>query len=647
MALATITKTSFTGGELDPALYGRFDLRAYGEGAARLRNVVVQTTGGVRRRAGLSVVAELPGVLRLVPFDEGEADIVLALGDRTLTVLVDGNPVQAPIATPWTTARLGDLDWTRIGDRLLLCHGEVEPHLLGRDMVGQWALWRAQFATGEEDGAVRSLQPFARYAAEDMAIQAVHPNFAPEAPIPAFQDGQAVFVELVTSAPFFTAAHYGTRLRIKGREVVLTNLRTTSSGQVNGIARVVQDLVDGRTTRRWEEQAFSAARGWPVAVTQHQERLVLGGSRDLPDQIWFSKVGDPFNFDTGTGLDDEAVVFRLRGDRFHRIRHLLSDRRLQVFTTTGEWVVNGSPLGPTNVSIEPQTQVGSPEGRGVRPLSVDGATLFVGQSGRDLREFLFTDTEQAFQAADIALLSRHLMVDPVEMAFDSPRRVLTIVRGDGHLITVTLDRNSNVAGWALQEISGAVLSLAMRGRRRYALVRRFGKTFLEAWDDAEALDHVRTLKAAVPTGHWTGFGYLEGQRLRAVFADGGSEDGVVSGGTLRLTRATVSVRVGLPFVHEVVPLPPTLGAGQGGQNRLYRPVRVVLRLLATRALRVDTGEGLREMPLPGGGTPFTGDIQMRAIGWRRGLEQPPWRIIQDDALPFELLSVSIELKVNA
>ncbi|MCB1884823.1 MAG: hypothetical protein KDG89_12645 [Geminicoccaceae bacterium] len=647
MTLATITKTSFTSGEIDPALYGRLDLRAYGEGAARLRNVVVQTTGGVRRRAGTGVVRELPGVLRLLPFDEGEADIVLALGDRTLTVLVDGVPVQAPIASPWAAAQVGDLDWTRIGDRLLLCHGEVEPQILGCDMVGQWALWRAQFATGEADGVVRSLQPFARYAAEDVAIQAVHPDFAAEAPIPAFRDGQAVFVELVTSAPFFTAAHYGVRLRLKGREVVLTNLRTTSSGQVNGIARVVQDLVDGKTTRRWEEQAFSAARGWPVAVTQHQERLVLGGSRDLPDQIWFSKVGDPFNFDTGTGLDDEAVVFRLRGDRFHRIRHLLSDRRLQVFTTTGEWVVSGSPLGPTNVSVEPQTQVGSPEGRQVRPLSVDGATLFVGRSGRDLREFLFTDTEQAFQASDIALLSRHLMVDPVEMAFDSPRRVLTIVRGDGHLVTVTLDRNSNVAGWSLQEVKGAVLSIAMRGRRRYLLVRRFGKTFLEAWDEAEAQDHVRTLTATVPTKGWTGFDYLEGQRLRAVFADGTTEDGVVEGGTLRLTRAATSLHVGLPFAHEVVPLPPVFGSGQGGQNGLYRPVRIVFRLLNSRKLRADTGEGLREMALPGGGQPFTGDVGTRAIGWRRGLEQPPWRVSQDDALPFELLSVSLELKVNA
>ena len=35
-------------GELDPRLLGRSDLRAYENGAARLRNVLVETTGGVR-----------------------------------------------------------------------------------------------------------------------------------------------------------------------------------------------------------------------------------------------------------------------------------------------------------------------------------------------------------------------------------------------------------------------------------------------------------------------------------------------------------------------------------------------------------------------------------------------------------------------
>ena len=40
-------KASFTAGELAPELYGRGDLRAFENGARRLRNVVIQPTGGV------------------------------------------------------------------------------------------------------------------------------------------------------------------------------------------------------------------------------------------------------------------------------------------------------------------------------------------------------------------------------------------------------------------------------------------------------------------------------------------------------------------------------------------------------------------------------------------------------------------------
>ena len=52
MSRVLVAKTSFTAGELDPALLGRLDLKAQEDGAARLRNVIVQATGGVTRRPG-------------------------------------------------------------------------------------------------------------------------------------------------------------------------------------------------------------------------------------------------------------------------------------------------------------------------------------------------------------------------------------------------------------------------------------------------------------------------------------------------------------------------------------------------------------------------------------------------------------------
>ena len=108
--------------------------------------------------------------------------------------------------------------------------------------------------------------------------------------------------------------------------------------------------------------------------------------------------------------------------------------------------------------------------------------------------------------------------------------------------------------------------------------------------------------------------------------------------------------VGVPYAHAVEPLPLVVPDGSGiSLDRPYRPVRVVFRLLATGGLRADTGAGLRALDLGAAGDigAFTGDVGVRALGWRRGLKRPPWRVSQDDPVPCTILSVTSEIKGNA
>lgn len=51
-----IVSNSFVSGEISPELYGRHDLKAYFNGAARLENFIVRRTGGIRKRAGTDVL---------------------------------------------------------------------------------------------------------------------------------------------------------------------------------------------------------------------------------------------------------------------------------------------------------------------------------------------------------------------------------------------------------------------------------------------------------------------------------------------------------------------------------------------------------------------------------------------------------------
>jgi hypothetical protein len=633
MTRAFISQTNFSAGELDPRMLGRTDLRSFENGAAKLRNVVVETTGGVRRRPGMAYVASAAGPGRLVDLEIGPGlAYLLAFSDAQVDVFRDG-VLRATVAAPWADEQLGQIAWAQSGDSLLVTHPDVPPQQLKRESDTVWTIGQWIFA--ELEPGVTA-QPFARFADPAIEMQS---------------SGATGTVTLNTSAAVFVAAHLGGVVRMKGKQIELTNIQTSTQA----VGLVLQPLLDTGPTKNWDELAFSEARGWPVSVSFHQDRMVIGGSRDLPNGLWLSRTGRRFNFDVGTGLPDEAIDFRLAANDTPAIRALMSGRNLQVFTSTSEWVVTGTPLTPTDIDVQQQSRIGSPRDRHVPPRDVDGATLFAARNGRELREFLFVDTEQAYQAADLAILAQHLVRNPVDQVFDQKRRLFLIVNEDGSLATIAIYRNADIAAWSLHETDGRVLSVAVVADETMLLVDRPGGVQIEQLDDELMVDAGLRLSQSPPAQVWTGLSDLEGREV-ALVADGVVLERItVAGGQVVLDTPASELVVGLPYRHVIEPMPATFGGAQGGgQDPVYRPVRVSLRLFETRSLHIDTGDGLRDVPLHtiGGGPkdrspdPFTGDRALRALGWRRGADQPPWRIEQDTPLPCALLSATTEVKVN-
>ena len=554
MSRVFVTKTSFTAGELDPQLLGRLDLKAQEDGAARLRNVLVRATGGVARRPGLARVAALPGAVRLVNFEAPFGPALLALGAARIDI-VRGTRVIAGPASMWTEAQLADISWTRTGGRLLIVHPQVPPYLLVETAVDQFQLVRFEFETSGSD-LTHIYQPYARFAAANVALELRDPDTGDSD-----DELDVGTVDLVASEPVFHPLLLGAIFRYKRHEIEIRSVdpfdRTRASGKLR------EQVENGKATRDWDEQAFGSMRGWPATVTVYQDRLVIGGSRDLPDWLWTSKTGRHANFDLGEALDDEGIAFRLGGDELHTIRGLQAGRQLQVFTNAGEWVVRGTPLAPTTAQLELQTRVGSWAARRLRPLDVDGATLFIGASGRELREFLFADSEQAYQAADIALLARHLLVDPIDIAFDGRRRLLLILRADGRAAAATIDRNSNVVGWTLLEAVGRLRAVAMHQGEPWLLAEIGGQVLLVRLDDAMGVDHGRTLTSGTARTAWSGLAELEGQAVMTVSEEGRVARLTVAGGGITLPEATRRVTVGTPFTHEVEPMPVPVPSGRG------------------------------------------------------------------------------------
>lgn len=630
MTRINLLQTNFTSGELDPQLLGRSDLRSQENGAAILRNVFVETTGGVRRRSGMAYLNSAAGRGRLATFEPSSGGVYLfAFSDLQLDIYED-QTLLATLTTPWVEDDIAQLSWTQFGDSVIVTHPDHAPQRVVKVSDVSWLIEDLEFSE-KESGL--SCQPFARFADDDITLTA---------------SADTGSTTLTASDDVFVAEHLGTIFRFQGDQIQLTNILSPTSA--DGLILAAAALVDTGPTTDWDEQAFSDARGWPIAMSFHQNRMVIGGSRDLPNGLWLSRSGRFLDFDLGTGLADEAIAFRLSANSAPAIRALQSGRHLQVFTSTGEWIVTGDPLTPENIQVGEQSRIGSIVDRQVPPRDVDGATLFASRSGQEIREFVFADTEQAYQAPDLALLARHLVNDPVDQAFDRRRRLFLIVMADGSMATIGIYRNADIVAWSQQTTEGVILSIAVSDTRTFLLVERMNGVFIEELIDDLFVDAAVRLSEISPTTVWSGLDHLEGQTVTVLTEAGAVETATVTAGQITLALAATNIDVGLAYSHIVEPLSPATTSTSGRtQEPLYRPIRLVLRVLETSSLSVDTGSGPRDLlfPTSSAPTPFTGDQTLRALGWRRGANESPWRIEQSTPLPFTLLSATTEIKVNS
>lgn len=623
-------KTTFTAGEVSRDLLGRGDLNAYSNGALALRNLFIFPTGGVTRRSGLRFIDEVDSTGRLISFEfNTEQTYLLVLTDEQIDIYYEGEH-QTTLSAPWTDAQIDQVVWTQSADTLLLTHPQHPPKTLTRNSGGTWSL--IDWVWYEEEGV--RFQPYYKFADSAVTITT---------------SGTSGTITLTASDDVFIEDHEGVRFRIGGKEVTVTDVASATVAT----ATTIEDLDGSSATIDWQEQVFSPVHGYPVTVAFHQDRLVIGGSMDLPNRLWFSKSGDLFNFNTGTGLDDEAIEFAILSDQVNAIRGLFSGRHLQVFTSGAEWMVTGDPLTPTSVQLKRQTRVGSVTSRYIPPVNVDGATLFVARNRQEIREFLYTDLEQAYQATDLALLSRHIITAPVDQDFDASRRLLFLVRDDGKFATLTVYRAEQVAAWTLHETSGSVKSVSVVGDDVYLLIDRDGTYTIELFDDAFYLDSALAGESEEATTTWSGLDHLEGQTV-SVLADGVVQsDKVVSSGSITIDSAAETVQIGLPYTHKVEPLPPS-AVGPAGGGRAVRMVEAIYRIEDTQALRLDVGRGYDDAVLRQFGGDIlddpppsvSGNVRVRAFGWKPDGEDPLWVIEQSSPLPFTLLSVTMELKVN-
>jgi hypothetical protein len=231
-------------------------------------------------------------------------------------------------------------------------------------------------------------------------------------------------------------------------------------------------------TTQWDEQVFSSVNGFPKTASFHEQRLFFGGVTALPDGIQASKVADFYNFDVGDAEDSDSVQIQIASDQINEIRHMVSSKVLEIFTNTGEFFLKppvSKPITPTDIQIIRQSSLGT-QLKGM-PKRFDGATIFIQNNGKTVREYFYNSGTEDFSSNSISLLSSHLISSPTDNATitslgDRTEQFYMIVNDDGTLAIFTSQRSEKIAGWMLWTTDGLIESVTSTSDTIYVAVKR-------------------------------------------------------------------------------------------------------------------------------------------------------------------------------
>lgn len=633
MYKTTITHTNFSYGEISPNLFGRGDITAYKSSAMMIRNMTVLPIGGIERREGLKYIDTLSGMGKLISFEYSADELfILFISDDYIYIYNKYNILMTKIDSPYTLEEIKNVRWSQKGNELYLVHPDVYPKILKYDSVKMiWKLINWEFEIVNEYNS--SSQPFSVFE-DNIGISLT----------PSALTGD---ITLTASKELFDDTYLGMKFHLCGGEVKVNSITSSNVAEVTVRATLSDILPD----YNWKEQVFSYKRGFPKSVAFHQNRLIIGGSKSLPNRIWFSKVGNYLNFDFGEGLDDEAIEFDIFSDRVNEILTVFSGKHLQIFTSDSEWIVTGSPLTPTSLCLKQQTKIGSVADRFIMPKLVEGSTIFVAKNKKEIREFFSGEIADSYTSDDLILLSNHLMNNPVEQDYNIKKRTLYVVQGDGSLSVLLTNKLNSLNAWFRYDTLGKFISICVVLDKVYVVVQRDDKYFLECFSEEVQTDCSKSFSYENGVETVSNLSHLEGKTV-VVNADGFAFDTKVENATISLPVSAKNIFVGLPYTHILAPLPVLIGG--------FVPPKAVklfdlsFRVADTTLLQVDTGQGLRNITcldfdaskiLDSRLPTWSGDIHVKSKGFIRSFEVPVWKI--QGAMPYNIRILNISYIIGS
>jgi hypothetical protein len=672
-----IAQNGFHSGEITPNAFAQDQISAYVNGVKRLVNYNLLNEGGIERRPGLQRIAALSAEAVGAPFEFSE-DQKYALIFRNLALDVylvdDSDPTVLPVTSfvetvttnaTWTTSLLDTLRYHHSGDTMFLCDGTGSQIMKRIVRTSATTFEINDFEFEENSAGFPMYQPYYKFASSGNTMT------------PSATTGA---ITLTLSEAHWTAAHVGDIVRYVGKEVLITGY--TSSTVVSGAVRQTLSATVANTD--WDEPVISPSNGYPLAVSLAEQRLHIAGTRDFPHGNWFSNTTAFFKFDEGTGESNEMIDRPIDSGKIETIRGVNVNGNIEIFTDQGEHYI---PLSETQALTPSFSPIRAQDKNGispyVRPITYDGATIFVQRIGIVLREFIFTDSSRRFVSTPLSLLGTHLYQQSIngsEVPADVKRSAVingttrrpesyyyNVNIGTGELICFHSIRSEKVAGFARYTTPGKFHDIFSVGNQLFAIVKRatsgnafssvfssvFGRDYtnysLERFDSSFTLDWATYLESPTAKTVWTGLDYLANQEVHVV-----SRNAVYHGtftvsaaGVLTIDEPDTSIVVGLDPGTMITTLRPRFNsAGYTIMGEIKRLVAIKIEMSNAYSLTVQATSKLIIRKV-------TDDLSMDPVAVT-GLREFPLRgygrggevvLTQSEPLPLKILGYSLEVMV--
>jgi len=366
---------------------------------------------------------------------------------------------------------------------------------------------------------------------------------------------------------------------------------TTSPTPVYGVVKVTgytdaqnitvsvqgAELPKNTKTLSWKESAFSARQGYPRALAIFDGRLVLAGTKRMPQAFFYSALNRYTEFNAKTTLADEAFFIQARSEDQSPIQWLSAQRDLFVGTESVEGIVRSRKADEAQSAVNlPVIRWNESIGSAYKPaLQVRDNTILLQRGQRSINMIAYVLESDGYAGEEVSLMCPHLLDGKVTQmaAMSEPYTGLYAVV-DGNLAHLVFEPKLQVTSWCqFTFLNGSVKSIQTLANNDgddevYLAVQRdingspamYIEKFvngneLKQYDrDAESMWYLDSAVhyKGVATKTITGLEHLEGEAV-SVLADGVAGNYIVNTGSITLDFEASEVLVGLPIESEFEP----------------------------------------------------------------------------------------------